>query len=340
MQAEPIASGEGASSSAAARLDAVEVRDLTRRFGKTVALDRVSLSVRPGRIRGLLGPNGAGKTTLLRCLVGLTQVDSGHARVLGLEPAKSPRELRRRIGVIPTGDRSFYLRISGLENLVFFARLHGLRRRDAVDRALELMERFELLEARDRRVGLYSHGMQKRLAVARAFLGDPEVILVDEATHDLDPDGARRVRVAITEAARDGAAVLWTTQRVEEVRGFVDELTLLDRGRVRFAGTVPELLTHAGRSRYLLRLRNGSRAGLAAVGDEACRTLGGIATVTAAPGDEADSCILSLGGDAVLGDAVAALAAGGVQVVACHEERSEIESAFLRLTVPGDGTDA
>src|ERR671936_2396896 len=108
---------------------AIDVRGLSRRFGETTALDEVTLRVEAGSVHGLLGPNGAGKTTLLRCLVGLTRPDSGSARVLGLEPARTPRELRRRVAVIPSGDRSFYLRISGLENLVFFARLHGLSRR-------------------------------------------------------------------------------------------------------------------------------------------------------------------------------------------------------------------
>jgi len=331
---EPVGQSTLASDEAA-DLAPIEVRELSRRFGATTALDGVSLRVGPGSIHGLLGPNGAGKTTLLRCLVGLTRPDSGLARVLGLDPARSPRELRRRVGIIPSGDRSFYLRISGLENLVFFARMHGLRRREAIRRARQLLEEFELLEAQYRRVGLYSHGMQKRLGVARAFLTDPDVVFVDEATHDLDPDGARRVREAIAGAAHAGAAVIWTTQRVEEVRGFVNDLTLLHRGSVRFQGTVPELLAHSGQSRYLLRVRTGRGEGPKALGPELERLLAGIGTLTAADPDEADTCTLSLSPGSVLSDAIAALAAADVQVLACHEERSEIEDAFLRLTDDG-----
>src|SRR5919201_4082920 len=257
----------------------IDVRGLSRRFGETTALDEVTLRVEAGSVHGLLGPNGAGKTTLLRCLVGLTRPDSGSARVLGLEPARTPRELRRRVAVIPSGDRSFYLRISGLENLVFFARLHGLRRGDAMRRARQLLDEFGLLEAQHVRVGVYSHGMQKRLAVARALLTQPEVILVDEATHDLDPDGARRVREAIANAAGAGGAVVWTTQRVEEVRGFVSDLTLLDRGRARFAGTVAELLAQSSASRYVLRVRNGSAARGSLATADVGRSLAGIGTL-------------------------------------------------------------
>jgi ABC-type multidrug transport system ATPase subunit len=314
----------------AADLAPIEVRELSRRFGATTALDGVSLRVGPGSIHGLLGPNGAGKTTLLRCLVGLTRADSGFARVLGLDPVRSPRELRRRMGIIPSGDRSFYLRISGLENLVFFGRLHGLRRREAIRRSRELMAEFELLDAQHRPVGHYSHGMQKRLAVARALLSDPDVVLVDEATHDLDPHGSQRVREAVAAVARAGAAVVWTTQRVEEVRGFVNDLTLLDRGRVRFAGTVPELLAHSGQSRYLLRLRKGSRNGRVVPDTALAHALADIGTL--APASEAEMCVLSLSPGCVLGEAIAALAAADVQVLACHQERSEIEDAFLRLT--------
>ena len=107
----------------------IEARCVSRRFGRTVALDDVSLAVAAGEVHALLGPNGAGKTTLLRILTGIVEPTSGSASVMGLDPSKSSRLLRRQIGLVPSGDRSYYLRLSGLENLVFFARLQGFRRR-------------------------------------------------------------------------------------------------------------------------------------------------------------------------------------------------------------------
>jgi len=210
---------------------ALDVEDVRRRFRDVQALDGVSLEVWPGEIHALLGPNGAGKTTLLRILVGLLTPDEGEVGVLGqpLEVMTS-RSFRRSIGFVPSGDRTFYLRLSGLENLLFFARMHGMGKRAARARAEEVLERVDLADAARRRVGLYSHGMQKRLSVARALLTSPRILFVDEATHDLDPEGADRIRSLVRGQAEAGVAVVWATQRVEEIRGFAHQVTLLFRG--------------------------------------------------------------------------------------------------------------
>jgi oleandomycin transport system ATP-binding protein len=307
----------------------IEAEDVSRRFGTHPALVAVSLRVGAGEIRGLLGPNGAGKTTLLRILAGLATPSSGRVRVLGRDAASQDRGLRQAIGLVPSGDRSFYLRISGLENLVFFARLHGLRRRQAAARSFEVLQRVGLAEAARAPVGEYSHGMQKRLSVARALLTDPLVLLVDEATHDLDPQGARVVRELVGGLAHAGAAVVWATQRIEEIRGFVNAVTLLDRGEVRFSGTVPELLAEAECRRFLVHLRNGHRtAALGRLGD----LLGAAGWVTPALDGSPEHYVLRLADDVVLGDALARFTAGDVQVLSCREARPEIEEAFLRLT--------
>jgi ABC-2 type transport system ATP-binding protein len=308
----------------------VDVQDLVRRYRKTLALDGVSLAVAPGEIHALLGPNGAGKTTLVRVLSGLIAPTGGTVTVAGLDAAANPRELRSLIGIVPSGDRSFYLRISGLENLVFFARMHGFRRRAAGERALEVLEYVGLSDAARKRVGEYSHGMQKRLSVARALLTEPRVLLVDEATHDLDPDGSRRVQALVSEAAGRGAAVLWATQRLEEIRGFADAVTLLDHGRVRFQGSVPRLLEYSVPTRYVVRLRNGRPGGIQL--EEAQRALGRRARIAPPIEPGSEHHVIALADGVVLGDAVAALAGAEFQVLACRQERSEIEEAFLALT--------
>lgn len=154
-------------------LPVVEATELRRCFKSVVALDGVSLVVRPGEIHALLGPNGAGKTTLLRVLTGLVEPDSGSVRVAGADASRASRALRTRVGLVPSGDRSFYLRISGLENLVFFGRMYGMGRKAALEHARVALEQVELTDAARRPVGEYSHGMQKRLGVARALLPDP-----------------------------------------------------------------------------------------------------------------------------------------------------------------------
>jgi ABC-type multidrug transport system ATPase subunit len=303
---------------------------VSRSFGERVALDGVSLAVEGGRIEALLGPNGAGKTTLVRVLTGLVKPDAGEARVLGIDTWECPRELRARMGLVPSGDRSLYLRISGFENLLFFGRLHGMSKRQATARAWEVLELVDLTEAAKLRSAFYSHGMQKRLSIARALLTEPSVLLIDEATHDLDPEAAARIRELVRDLADGGAAVVWATQRIEEIRGFADGVTLLREGQAAFQGTVSQLIALAAPRRYVLRLRNGR-----AEGAELEPLLRGIVadggTIASADDGDPEDFVLHLTEDAVLGEVLAALTAGGVDVLGCREEVSEIENAYLNL---------
>ena len=313
-----------------ARPHGIEIHDLSHSFVDKRVVDGVSFSVEPGEIRALLGPNGAGKTTLLRLVAGLITPRTGEIRIAGLSGHDTDRRLRQAIGLVPSGDRTFYLRISGLENLVFFARLNGLRRREAVRRVLELLDRVGLADAAQKRVGDYSHGMQKRLGVARALLTAPPVLLIDEATHDLDPHGAQSIRDLIAELADAGAAVLWTTQRLDEIRGFARSVTVLQSGQVRFSGSVAELLAETVPRDFVLQLRlPGGGTPPAARVDELLAELG---TATAAlDGGEGDVAI-SLEEPGRLGEAVTRLTLAGVDVVSCRQQRSEIEAAFMHVT--------
>jgi ABC-2 type transport system ATP-binding protein len=309
---------------------AVAARELTRRFGRKVALEDVSFNVGAGELHALLGPNGAGKTTLIRVLLGLLEPSSGTVEVLGRDIRRHRADLRQVIGFVPSGDRSFYLRISGIENLVFFARLHGMSRRQALRRGKEVLEHVGLADAARERVGVYSHGMQKRLSVARALLDEPQVLLVDEATHDLDPEGAERVRGLVRDACGRGASVVWATQRLEEIRGLADRVTLLHAGRVRFAGGVHELSALARPTEHVIRM-NGRPSGREAQA-AAEAALRGRGTLTPVGFGDVDHYFLSLEEGVVLGDALAALAAADLKVLSCRERRSEIEDAFLALT--------
>lgn len=309
----------------------IEATAAGRRFRDTEALIDVDFAVEAGQIHALLGRNGAGKTTLLRLLTGLHEPTSGRVRLVEGDVDVTSRRARERIGFVPSGDRSFYNRISGFENLLFFGRLHGMRRPDAAARALALLADVGLAHAAKRPVGQYSHGMQKRLGVARGLLTRPEVLLVDEATHDLDPEGADRIRGMVAAAAGAGTAVVWTTQRVDEIRGFADRVTVLDLGRVRFAGTVPELLAISPTSYYEVRVvRGDGRAiDLGQVRDR----VGEQAVVRRS--SDPEHVVLELADGAVLGDVLGSLAADGLRVLACREERSEVEQALLRLASDG-----
>jgi ABC-type multidrug transport system ATPase subunit len=295
----------------------VLLRDIVCRFGDKTALDGVDLAMAPGEICALLGPNGAGKTTLIRVLSGLMRPETGRVYTTG------------PVGLVPSGDRSFYLRISNLENLIFFARLHGVRLREARSRAREALDAVGLGDVANRPVGQCSHGMQKRLSVARALLARPRVLLVDEATHDLDPEGARRIRALVRRVALDGTAVLWTTQRIDEVPDFVDSVTLLLQGSVVFTGSPAELAASAPTDRYLIQVRMRDIATpppLAAVQF----AVGSGATVT--PTNDLGYFVVTPRESQGVGLAIARLLNGGFDVITCRQAQSEMEEAFLVLT--------
>ncbi|MGN6872148.1 MAG: ABC transporter ATP-binding protein [Solirubrobacteraceae bacterium] len=302
-------------------MPAICAQGVVRRFGDKTALDGVDLTVAAGELHALLGPNGAGKTTLTRILCGIVELDGGTVTTTG------------QVGLVASGDRTFYLRISGLENLIFFGRLHGFRYRAARTRALELLEQVGLAEAAKLPVGRYSHGMQKRLSVARALLSEPTVLLVDEATHDLDPEGASRIRALVADLAARGAAVLWTTQRIEEIRDYADRVTLLQGGQVRFNGSVTELVACAPTRRYVLNIRNGNPNHVP--DPQALQlVLGADARISLSPGDPG-TFLLAPAPNLALGSAIAALAGKGFEVTACRQERAEIEDAFLAIAGEG-----
>ena len=292
------------------------MRGLVRRFGSKTALAGVDLEVGAGEIHALLGPNGAGKTTLTRILCGLVDPDDGEVNTSGAT------------ALVPSGDRSFYLRISGLENLIFFARLHGMRFRGARDRSRQVLGEVGLADAANLPVGRYSHGMQKRLAVARSLLPHPKVLVVDEATHDLDPEGATRIRALMRELTRDGATVLWTTQRIEEIQGFAQAVTLLHRGKVGFVGSVGDLVAIAPSKRYIVRVQHSTLA--RPPEENSLRAAVGRTARLAGAGGAEDEFLLTPA-EGRLGSAMAALATAGYEVTSCRQERAEIEDAFLAL---------
>jgi ABC-type multidrug transport system ATPase subunit len=172
--------------------------------------------------------------------------------------------------------------------------------------------------------------MQKRLSVARALVPEPSVLLVDEATHDLDPEGADRVRNLVATAREDGAAIVWATQRLEEIRGFADRVTLIHDARVRFVGGVHELSALARPTEHVIRV-NGRPPG-----DEAQAAAGAVlagrGSLAPVGFGDLDHFLLRLDDGVVLSDAIEALASVDIKVLSCRERRSEIEDAFLALT--------
>jgi len=208
---------------------AIAVRGLRKSYGKTEVLKGVDLEVRPGEIFALLGSNGAGKTTTIKILATLLRPDDGTAFVSDFDVAKSPHEVRRSISL--TGQfTAVDEMLSGRENLHMMARLRHLR--DPRGVAAELLERFGLTEAADRRAAAYSGGMKRRLDLAMSLVGKPSVIFLDEPTAGLDPQARLEVWDMVRELAKGGTTVFLTTQYLEEAEKLADRVAILHGGRI------------------------------------------------------------------------------------------------------------
>jgi ABC-2 type transport system ATP-binding protein len=232
---------------------AIETQSLTKSYEPTLVLDGVDLAVARGTVFALLGPNGAGKTTTVRILATLSMPDGGHARVAGYDVVSERHEVRRRISL--TGQYAALDELqTGTENLVMMGRLLRLTARAARTRAQELLERFELTEAADRRVSTYSGGMRRRLDLATSLIADPEVIFLDEPTTGLDPRSRQSMWTLVTELAASGVTVLLTTQQLDEADRLADRIALLDGGRLVAEGTAGELKRLVASERLDLRL--------------------------------------------------------------------------------------
>lgn len=218
----------------------INAENLTKKFGDFIAVDQLSLSVPSGQVVALLGPNGAGKTTTVRMLAGILAPTSGRALVGGLDVARSPEQVRRRVGVL-TEMPGLYLRMQAMEYLDFFGRLYGLSASQRQARAAALLSRFGMTDAVGKRLSEYSKGMRQKLALIRAMLHDPEILLLDEPTSAMDPQSAHLVRDAIAGLRNDRRAIILCTHNLAEAEALSDRIAIIRHGRLVAEGTLAVL---------------------------------------------------------------------------------------------------
>jgi ABC-2 type transport system ATP-binding protein len=296
-----------------AGIPAIEAEGLAKKFGATQALAGVDLSVAAGSILGLLGPNGAGKTTVVRVLATLLRPDAGRARILGADVVTQSGEVRARIGL--TGQYAAlddYL--TGRANLVMIGQLGRLSRRQARQRADELLERFDLTGAAGRSVKTYSGGMRRRLDLAASLIGRPQVLFLDEPTTGLDPRSRSVMWEIIRELAGAGTTLLLTTQYLDEADQLADQIAVIDAGRVIAAGPPDELKARAGDDRLTLVLAPGAdpAAAAAAVSAYAAGPVSALPASPAGGGPQISAPVT--GRDGITTEVVRSLDAAGVQV--------------------------
>jgi ABC-2 type transport system ATP-binding protein len=205
------------------------------------ALDGVDLKIKKGEFFGVLGPNGAGKTTLTKILCTLVLPSQGAVRVNGHDVMKNGGDVRTSIGLVSSDERSFYWKISGRDNLVFFAVLNNYSWGRAKKRAAQVLEIVGLEGAADRRFETYSSGMKQKMALAKGLLNDPETLFLDEPTRSLDPNAAKEIRLFISDLSKEGKTIFLTTHNLAEAEKLCKRVAVLHRGRVQGVGSKKDL---------------------------------------------------------------------------------------------------
>jgi len=219
----------------------IECSDLSKQFNNEFwAVDGVSLDIKPGQILALLGQNGAGKTTTVRMLTSLLSPTRGWARVAGYDVVKNPYDVRANVGVL-TEQHGLYMRMTGEEYMEYFGKVYGLDTETRKQRSQYLLEYFGLAEAARRRSGEYSKGMKQKLALARALIHDPSVLLLDEPTSAMDPESAQLVRNEIARLRSSKRTIIICTHNLAEAEALSDTIAIIYRGKILLNGTLDEL---------------------------------------------------------------------------------------------------
>jgi ABC-2 type transport system ATP-binding protein len=299
----------------------VIVRDLRKQYGDIVAADGVSFEIERGEIFGLLGPNGSGKTTTLECIIGLREPDRGEIRVAGIDARRHPRTVKERIGAV-LQTTTLQDKITPREALTLFSSFYLQAAHPS-----DLLERFAIVEKADAPFDSLSGGQRQRLALALAFVSNPELVFLDEPTTGLDPQSRRELHAEIARMKTDGHTVLLTTHYIDEAEQLCDRIAIIDRGKIIASGSPHELIS--GSTAYQSVALTTAAAidasllaavpGIEDLAIEGTRTTFRTATVSR-----------------TLGGLLQQLDARGVEVVDLRVKKGTLEDVFIRLTGPGE----
>jgi ABC-2 type transport system ATP-binding protein len=307
-------------------LQAIQVQQLTRKFGSFAAVDGLSFDVSEGEVFGLLGPNGAGKTTTIRLLTCLISPTEGSAKVCGLEVSQEPARVRGLVGIL-TENPCLYERLTPYENMDFFAQAYGVSNAvERSDRIRELLQFFDLWGKKQQRVALLSKGMKQKLALARALVHKPQVLLLDEPTAGLDPESAMEVRNMITRLSdQEGRTIMLSTHRLEDAEKLCDRVMIIDKGK-RITDGTPDALRKrmAGQPVIEITLKN--------VGTQVANSIRSVQSVRALAMASPRRLLITLDDpESATPEVVAAIVGGGGQILSVRALEPSLEDVYLQL---------
>ncbi|HEV2377322.1 MAG TPA: ABC transporter ATP-binding protein [Streptosporangiaceae bacterium] len=291
-----------------------------RRQTPVTALHDLTLMVDRGEVHGLLGPNGAGKSTLMKLLSTILLPSSGSARVCGYDVVSQTAAVRRTIAIVFGGDRGLYPRLTGRQNLSYWAALYQLDHRMARRRVDDLLDRFQLRDRADKRVETYSTGMRQRLHLARGLISSPRLLLLDEPTNGLDPVAAAELRGTIREVAADGRTVLMATHDMAEAEAVCERVTLINHGALVLTDSTRNLGTR------VLRCERIEVVGASEVLLQRVRNLPGVTSVTAS---SPETALIEVSSGGAVGPVLHDLVDAGVASV--RTTPPSLEDVYLRL---------
>ncbi|HUW67131.1 MAG TPA: ATP-binding cassette domain-containing protein [Candidatus Nanoarchaeia archaeon] len=212
-------------------MNAIEVDNLTKLFGDFTAVNHLDFKVKNGEIFGFLGPNGAGKTTTVRMLTGIIKPSSGKVSIMGLDVRRDPIKAKQIMGVVPELSNA-YTELTAWNNLQFMAELYGVPKKDARQRAEELLRKFDLYERKDHKVRIFSKGMKQKLILAMSLMNDPEILFLDEPTSGLDVMSARLIKDMVLELNKEGKTIFLTTHYMEEANQLCNKIAVINHGKI------------------------------------------------------------------------------------------------------------
>jgi ABC-2 type transport system ATP-binding protein len=299
-------------------VSAIHFEDVTKRFGDVTALQNLDLRVEEGEIFGFLGPNGAGKSTAINLLLDFIRPTEGTATVLGMDAQSEGLDVRQRVGVLPDAYH-VYDRLTGRQHLQFAIDSKGID-----DDPMDLLERVGIAEAADRKAGGYSKGMKQRLVLAMALVGEPDLLILDEPTTGLDPNGAREMRDIIREEAARGATVFFSSHILEQVEAVCDRVAILNKGQLVAVDTIDNLRASIGQDTRL-SVTVDSTPDESAL--DAVRALDGVSGVSVAGATITVSC-----DDAAKTRVLDAIESTGLVVSDFATEEASLEELFMSYT--------